>query len=192
MRRQEDHYTRLARQEGYPARSVYKLAEMQKRFGLIRRGDRILDVGASPGSWSLYLLRHCRPRIVAVDLVSLGIDPPKGDFTFIRGDVGDPSVRERIRESGPYGAVLSDAAPATTGHRTVDCARSYALVDAILDLAWAVLAPGGCFVAKVFQGGGERELLERARDGFESVRMFKPRACRKSSFETYLIGRRFT
>jgi len=181
----------MARRRGYPARSVYKLEEIQSRFKLIGRGDRVLDVGATPGSWSLYLLRECGARVVAVDIAPLGGTVRADNLLFIRGDVFDDEVADRIRAAGPYNAVLSDAAPSTTGSRTVDCARSYALVERVLELAPELLEPGGTVVAKVFQGGGERELLATIRSSFETARAFKPRASRKASFEIYLIGTGF-
>jgi len=185
-----DHWTLKARSEGYPARSVYKLAEMQEKFRLLKPGLRVLDIGAAPGSWSLWVLRFLKGSgfLTAVDLSPLGIKAPFGNFFFLQGDLYDPAVRSALAERGPYGLVLSDAAPSTSGDRTVDTGRSEALVEAVIGYADALLVPGGHLVAKLFQGGGERELLQSLRGRFETARGFKPRACRAESFETYLLG----
>ena len=107
---------------------------------------------------------------------------------MIEGDCFDPEVDRRIAEEAPYDLIMSDAAPATTGNRTVDCGRSFSLVEGILELTPRYLRPGGNFAAKIFQGGRERELLARMQAGFGSCRMIKPNACRNESFETFLIG----
>lgn len=185
-----DHWTLKAKAEGYPARSVYKLAEMQEKFKLLKPGIRVLDLGAAPGSWSLWVLRHLKGSgfLAAVDLSPLGMKPPFGNFLFLQGDLHDPAVRAALAERGPYGLILSDAAPSTTGNRTVDTGRSESLVEAVIEYADALLAPGGNLVAKLFQGGGERDLLAALKERFETARGFKPKACRSESFETYLIG----
>lgn len=185
-----DHWTLKAKSEGYPARSVYKLAEMQEKFRLLKPGTRVLDIGAAPGSWSLWVLRFLKGSgfLAAVDLSPLGMKPPFGNFFFLQGDLNDPAVRAALAERGPYGLILSDAAPSTTGDRTVDTGRSESLVEAVIDYADALLAPGGHLVVKLFQGGGERDLLQALRGRFETARGFKPKACRAESFETYLIG----
>jgi len=185
-----DHWTLKAKGEGYPARSVYKLAEMQDKFRLLKPGTRVLDIGAAPGSWSLWILRFLKGSglLAAVDLSPLGMTPPFGNFFFLQGDLYDPAVRQALAGPGPYGLILSDAAPSTTGNRTVDTGRSEALVEAVIDYADAFLAPGGHLAAKLFQGGGERDLLAALKGRFETARGFKPKACRAESFETYLIG----
>jgi 23S rRNA (uridine2552-2'-O)-methyltransferase len=185
-----DHWSLKARSEGYPARSVYKLAEIQEKFRLLKPRMRVLDIGAAPGSWSLWVLRFLKGSgfLAAVDLSPLGMKPPTDNFFFIKGDLYDPAVRATLAERGPYNLVLSDAAPSTTGDRTVDTSRSEAIVEAVIGYGDGLLAPGGCLVAKLFQGGGERELLSALRERFETARGFKPKACRSESFETYLIG----
>jgi len=223
-----DYWTLRAKKEGYPARSVYKLEEIVKKFGLLnglgsRRGTpersqtgagpAILDVGAAPGSWSLWLLRQMKGRgtLMAVDIQDLDIvsqieamdlhkatgtakvDEPIGaHFTFVKGSILDEPVRARLRELGPYNLVVSDAAPATSGNRLVDQARSEELVEAVIGLALEVLAPGGALVTKIFQGGEERRLLTELRAHFAQARAFKPQACRSESFETYLVATGFS
>ena len=222
-----DYWTLRAKKEGYPARSVYKLEEIVKKFGLLnglgsRRGTpersqtgagpAILDVGAAPGSWSLWLLRQMKGRgtLMAVDIQDLDIvsqieamdlhkatgtakvDEPIGaHFTFVKGSILDEPVRARLRELGPYNLVVSDAAPATSGNRLVDQARSEELVEAVIGLALGVLAQGGALVTKIFQGGEERRLLTELRAHFAQARAFKPQACRSESFETYLVATGF-
>ena len=190
-----DHYSLKAQKEGYPARSVYKLEEIQEKYAVLPRGGRILDIGASPGSWSLFILRNFLGSgfLAAVDLKPLGMQetPDPERFFFVQGDFFDPAVLGELKSRGPFDAVVSDAAPDTTGNRTVDTGRSASLVEGILALARELLVPGGTLTVKVFQGGEEQKLLARFRESFDAARMFKPRACRKDSFETYLIGTGF-
>lgn len=153
----------------------------------------ILDVGAAPGSWSLWLLRHMKGkgRLVAVDIQDLGIAPADQNFMFIKGSILDDSVRASLRNAGPFNLVVSDAAPSTSGNRLVDQARSEELVEAVMGLALDVLAPAGSLVMKIFQGGEEKRLISELRGHFEQARAFKPEACRAESFETYLVALHF-
>ncbi len=185
-----DFWAEKARKEGYPARSVYKLMEIDRKFGLVRPGARILDLGAAPGSWSLWALRRLGGEgfVAAVDLQNLAKSPPDANFLFVRGDLYDPEVRSRLLAAGPFGLVLSDAAPSTTGSRLVDQSASEAIVEAVIDYAEASLATGGALVAKIFQGGAEAGLLKRLRGRFAQAKGFKPEACRSESFETYLVA----
>jgi 23S rRNA (uridine2552-2'-O)-methyltransferase len=191
-RAQADHYTIRAKKEGYPARSVYKLEEIEEKIGILNPDLAVLDIGAAPGSWSLFISRWIKkkgkaPRIVAVDLKEMGA-PKKSGITCITGDAFAPGIRRELEELGPFGTVVSDAAPATTGNRLVDTGRSTALVESVMELAQSILEPGGNLVVKLFQGGDEQQLLARMKEQYQSARMLKPKACRKDSFETYLIG----
>ncbi len=202
-----DYWTLKAKKEGYPARSVFKLEEIVHKFALLKKGSspRILDVGAAPGSWSLWLLRNLAGRgsLLAVDLQDLAPElaaprvsalnaaapaSPATNFAFIKGDILAPQVRTEIVGRGPFDLVVSDAAPSTTGNRLVDQARSEELVEAVFSLALEVLAPGGSLVMKIFQGGDEKRLITQLKDHFATARGFKPEACRAESFETYLIA----
>lgn len=164
--------------------------EIQEKFRILSRGGRVLEVGASPGSWSIYALEAVAPTgmLVAVDLLPATISVRGGEYRFIEGDFRESQNRATIVEWGSYDTVLSDAAPNTTGSRGVDAACSSQLVEDILLLAGETLKSGGGLVAKIFTGDREGELLKIARRYFGTARMFKPKACRSGSFETYLIG----
>ncbi|MCL2382301.1 MAG: RlmE family RNA methyltransferase [Treponema sp.] len=199
--RKPDHLSLKAHKEGYPARSVYKLKEMDEKFGLLKPARRkaqapfkVLDLGAAPGSWSLYVLRKISPvSLVSVDLSPLSRQYDQGlfdrqDFVFMQGDFTAAEVRAAILSHGPYDLVLSDAAPATTGNRSVDTLRSLELAGTVLDYAGAALAEAGNVALKVFQGGDTGTLLKKMRGLFETGKSFKPQACRSESFETYYVG----
>lgn len=183
-----DHFALKAQREGYPARSVYKLKEIDERFLLIRPGKRVLDVGCSPGSWGLYVLRsYPMTPVVGVDIQDLGLDPPQ-HLSFYRLDIMSPEALAVLGPMAPFGTLMSDAAPNTSGHASVDVARSEALVEQVLFLARSLLEVGGNWVAKLFQGSGMQAIVKEARAVFETVRTFRPKAVRPESRETYLIG----
>lgn len=193
MYEKPDHYTLRAHKEGYPARSVYKLDEIQKKFRVLKPGMKVLDIGAAPGSWSLFILKTLKGdgNLLAVDLSPLdtaSFAHAGANFSFIQGDAFSPENLARFHEAGPFDLIVSDAAPATTGNRTVDTARSSALVEGVMDLAERLLGTGGNCVIKIFQGGDEGKFLRWMKNLFSEARAFKPEACRKNSFETYLIG----
>jgi len=195
-----DFWQQKARKEGYPARSVYKLKEIDEKFGLFkpqRAALRILDIGAAPGSWSLYVLRKFASGkqgfLAAADLSPLSREFDKGlfdgeNFFFIQGDITASEVRESILSKGPYSVIISDAAPSTTGNHTVDAARSLELAEAVIAYSESALATGGNLALKVFQGGDSDTLLKRMKPLFETAKSFKPQACRGESVETYFIG----
>ena len=186
-----DSYTLRARREGYPARSVYKLEEINKTHKLIKPGDTVLDVGAAPGSWTLFTHRELlkgKGRIVAVDLNPLNLDPVPPTVTAFVGDAFSKEIRAKLVENGPYDTIISDAAPMTTGNRTVDTTRSEWLAEQVVYLAQEQLRTGGNLVIKIFQGGGQEEVLKTMRGIFTKAKAFKPKACRDDSFEIYLIG----
>jgi 23S rRNA (uridine2552-2'-O)-methyltransferase len=190
VQRRSDHYTARAKSEGFPARSVFKLKEIQRKFNVLRPGRRVLEVGAAPGSWSMYVLEVLagRGRLTTVDLSPLVIGTATDNLTAITGDVFSPEVMARLAEGAPFDVILSDAAPSTTGNRIVDTLRSEALVEHVVELARSLLAPGGHLVVKIFQGSGQKRILEDLRGMFESGKAFKPQASRSESFETYYIG----
>jgi 23S rRNA (uridine2552-2'-O)-methyltransferase len=185
----QDHYTRQAKKDHYPARSVYKLQEIQKKFNLIRRGHRVLDLGCAPGSWLLYAAQLTGPEgcVVGVDLTPVTIGLP-GHARAVVGDV--LSLGEPLLPEGQTGfhVVLSDMAPATTGMKDVDAVRSYRLCEGALDVARQHLSPGGGFVCKLFQGNDFKAFSEAVRAEFRQQKTFKPQSCRKASREIYIIG----
>ena len=190
MRRKKDHYTKKAQASGYPARSVYKLEEIQRRFSVLSRGMTVLDIGASPGSWSMYAAKIIGPggRLVAVDLQPEHPIISGPEYTFVHGDIDDEAIRRAVESLGPFDCVLSDAAPATTGNRTVDVARSAAIVDSVLVICDALLKPRGNLVVKIFQGSDQQRILADVRARFSGARQFKPPASRKASFEVFCVG----
>lgn len=194
MKGEPDYYWRKSKQEGFPARSVFKLQEIQDKYRLIRQGDRVLDLGASPGSWSLYVLDLLAGKgsVTGADLnlPDKALAARRG-YTFIHGDFTAADVLAAILARGPYQVVMSDAAPSTTGSRVADTARSLELAHAVLDIAGRALAPGGNLVLKIFQGGGEKEVLDRMRASFATARAFKPKASRRDSMETYFVATGF-
>lgn len=188
-KRWSDHYTRRAKREKYPARSVYKLQEMQQRYKLIRKGDRVLDLGCSPGSWLLYAatLTTGSGRVVGIDAKPTTVSLP-GQVSFYKGDVAT-QVDDLIAQIGDkYQVVLSDMAPATTGQKDVDAARSYQLCLTALRFADALLQPGGNFVCKIFQGSEFAAFSKAVKNRFKTERIYKPRSSRKASSEIYIIG----
>ena len=186
-----DSYTQRAHKEGYPARSVYKLEEIQQTNHIIKPGDTVLDVGAAPGSWTLYthrMLLKGNGTIISVDLNPLSLNPVPPTVTAYVGDAFSKEIRAKLIFHGPYDAIISDAAPMTTGNRTVDTTRSEWLAEQVVILAEEQLKQHGNLVIKIFQGGGQQELLIKMRKMFKKAKTLKPKACRTDSFETYLIG----
>ena len=191
MKGKPDYYWRKSKEEGYPARSVFKLQEIQEKHHPIGRGSRVLDLGASPGSWSLYIM----DMLAGAGSVT-GVDLNPADrkllsrtgYRFVQGDFTDPGVLGQVRDNGPYDVVVSDAAPQTSGNRTLDTARSAELVRQVLVICRTCLKTGGSCVVKIFQGGEEREILGTMKEMFDSARAFKPKASRSDSMETYFIG----
>ncbi len=188
-RQLNDPYVRAAKQAGWRSRAAFKLIELDERFHLLRRGLRVLDLGAAPGGWTQVAAER-GARVVGLDL--LPMDPVPG-AVLIEGNFHDESVLPRLREAlgGPADLVLSDMAPNTTGHPATDHLRIVALAELALDFAVEILADGGGFVAKVLQGGSERTMMERLRRHFASVRHAKPPASRKESSELYVVAQGF-
>ena len=186
-----DFFTKKAHGEGYPARSVYKLEEINSTHRIIKPGDTVLDVGAAPGSWTLYTHRELikgKGKIVSCDLNPLSLDPVPPTVTEITGDAFSREIRARLVEEGPYDAIISDAAPMTTGNRIVDTTRSEYLAEQVVLLSEEQLKSHGNLVIKIFQGGGEQEVLKKMRTLFRKAKAFKPKASRDDSFEIFLIG----
>ncbi|RMH40041.1 MAG: RlmE family RNA methyltransferase [Deltaproteobacteria bacterium] len=196
-RARHDHYHQRARREGYAARSVFKLSEIDRRFGLLRPGARVLDLGCRPGSW----LQYCRQRgasaLVGVDRSPLDIDVPGA--RIVVGDVHAVEPAALLAELALAGApadarfdvVLSDMAPDTSGIRHADQARSEALFERALWIARHTLTRGGHFVGKLFQGPEFQRLVADCRASFDAVKMVKPKGSRQQSIEQYVVARGF-
>lgn len=190
---QTDHYARKAKKENFPARSVYKLKEIQEKFKLIKKGHKILDLGCAPGSWAKFAaeLAGNEGRVLGVDLQKVS-ERFAANTRVIIGDVLELAQKDKenlaeIIGTG-YHAVLSDMAPSTTGRKEVDAARSYYLCMAALTIAQKALEPDGCFVCKVFQGEDFEEFKADVAKTFDKHKIFKPQSCRKESKEIYIIG----
>jgi len=190
VRQLNDPYVQAAKQQGWRSRAAFKLIELDDRFHLIRRGARVVDLGAAPGGWTQVAARRGAAAVVGVDL--LPMDPIAG-ATLLQGDFTDPDMPARLSAllGGKADLVLSDMAPNTTGHAATDHLRIMALAEMALQFSVEVLAPGGAFVAKVFQGGSERGMLERMKRHFAVVRHAKPPASRKESSELYVVATGF-
>jgi 23S rRNA (uridine2552-2'-O)-methyltransferase len=195
-RQLNDPYVARSKREGYRSRAAYKLIEIDDRFGLLKPGRRVIDLGAAPGGWSQVAAARVGstaedPRVVAIDY--LDVDPIPG-VVVLKKDFLDRDAPELIR--GALGGakaeiVLSDMAAPTTGHRATDHLRIVALCEAAADFARDVLSPGGAFLAKVFRGGTENKLLADLKRDFAKVQHVKPPASRPDSPELYLLATGF-
>jgi len=188
--RKDAHYRR-ARAEGYRARSVYKLAELDRRWRLLRRGDAVIDLGAWPGAW-LQLARErvgAEGRVVGVDLAKIE-KLPAPNVAVVVGDVREPATAEAILErlGRPADVILSDLAPKLTGIRATDEARSHELNETTLALLPRLLAPGGRLVMKTFMSGDFEATLRATRARFDEVKTTRPDATRRGSSELYVLG----
>lgn len=196
QRQLNDPYVAKARNEGYRSRAAYKLLELDERYKLLRRGMRVVDLGAAPGGWSQVAAKAVgsteeNPLVIGLDY--LDMDPIPGVRLFKKDFSEDDAPELLITALGGHKAdlVLSDLAAPTTGHRATDHLRIVSLVEIAADFAVQVLAPGGTFVAKVLQGGTGNELLAHLKRNFATTLHAKPPASRADSAETYLIARGF-
>jgi 23S rRNA (uridine2552-2'-O)-methyltransferase len=192
QRQHSDPYVVEARRRGYRSRAAFKLIELDDRFRLLKPGARVVDLGAAPGGWTQVAVERVRPEtsrgaVVAIDLA--GLDPIGGSET-VAADIFDPELPELVRRhlGGPADVVLSDMAPSASGHAGADHLRIIGLAEAALELAEAVLAPGGSFVCKVWQGGSAPVLLAALKRRFAFVRHAKPPASRAGSAELYVVA----
>lgn len=190
-RQLNDPYVKRAHLEGWRARAAFKLIELDDRFHLLQGADRIVDLGAAPGSWTqVALKRRPKARIVGIDL--LEVEPIAG-FEFLQGDFLAEGMDNRLIEmlGGQADLVMSDMAANTVGHPPTDHLRTMALVEAAAHFATEVLKPGGTFIAKVLGGGAEGALVAELKRRFTTVKHAKPPASRKDSSETFLIATGF-
>jgi len=196
QRQLNDPYVEEAKRRGYRSRAAFKLAEIDDKHHLLRPGMIVVDLGAAPGGWSQIAAQRVqvmagKGRVIAVDLVEM--DPISGVIQLTL-DMTDPEAADRIGEAlGGHKAdiVLSDMHASATGHKSTDHLRIMALVEAALDLAEEILAPGGTFLGKVLQGGASKELVARLNRSFAKVRHIKPKASRAESAEMYVLATGF-
>jgi 23S rRNA (uridine2552-2'-O)-methyltransferase len=183
-----DRYTRAAKEAGFPARSVFKLEEIDRRVGLLRPGMRVLDLGAAPGSWSMYASQRIGPagKLLAVDLNPLTIALPR-QAVFEQGDA--LALGEGLLSRfAPYDVVLSDMAPKTTGSRVTDQTRSFELFMRALTVAKVQSAAGGSFVGKIFMSDDLAEARAEIRRHYDTERLIRPEGTRAASMEIFLLG----
>ncbi len=192
QRQLNDPFVKQAREAGYRARSVYKIIEIDDKLKAMKPGAIVVDLGSTPGSWTQVAVERVRPmsgkgRVIATDI--LPMDPIPG-ADFIQMDFTENDAPDRIFElldGRKVDVVLSDMAANTTGQKAIDHIRTIYLVELAWDFALQVLAPGGSFIAKVFQGGTEKTLLDQLKKNFTSVKHIKPKASRKESPELYVV-----
>jgi 23S rRNA (uridine2552-2'-O)-methyltransferase len=189
-RQLNDPYVQAAKTQGFRSRAAFKLLELDDKYQLITKGARVVDLGAAPGGWSQVALARGAAKVVGIDLLPI---IPVAGADLIEGDFMAEGMEARLIEllGGPADLVLSDMAPNTTGHVATDHIRIMALAGLALDFAVQVLVPGGGFVAKLFQGGAEREMLNTLKLRFRTVRHAKPPASRKDSKEMYVVATGF-
>ena len=191
-----DPYVARAKREGYRSRAAFKLAEIDDKFHLLKKGARVVDLGAAPGGWSEIAARRAGAsgHVIALDILDM---KPVAGVDFLQLDFLDATAPERLKEmlggknQGKADVVFSDMAANATGHRQTDHLRIMALAEAAAHFAREVLAPGGNFVCKVLQGGTETALLAELKRDFASVKHIKPPASRTGSAELYLLARGF-
>jgi 23S rRNA (uridine2552-2'-O)-methyltransferase len=189
-----DRFTTAAKSAGYPARSVFKLEEIDRRVRLLRPGQKVLDLGAAPGSWTLYAAQRVGRggHVLAADLKMLEIELPE-NVTFVQGDAlieegthGD--LPGAISAHAPYDVVLSDMAPNTSGNRFADQARSFELFMRALAVAKGSLRMGGSFVGKIFMGEDLPEARKALRRSFAEEKLIRPEGTRSVSYEIFVVG----
>ncbi|EFH11564.1 RlmE family RNA methyltransferase [Pseudoroseomonas cervicalis] len=188
-RQLNDPYVRAAKAAGWRSRAAFKLIELDEKYKLLKPGQRIVDLGAAPGGWTQVAVQRAgdRGKVVGLDLLPMDVI---AGATLLQGDFQDEAVEQAVLDAldGPADLVMSDMAPNTTGHNATDHLRILGLVELALDFADKVLVPGGAFIAKVFQGGTEREMLNRLKRDYATVRHAKPPASRKDSAEMYVVA----
>lgn len=187
--KRHDAFFKKAREQGFAARSIFKLEDIDRRFRLLHAGDRVLDLGCRPGSWMQYAVTVVGSHGSVIGLDREALPAPVPGSKVLIGDVYTITDADLLAGLPAYDVVLSDMAPDTTGIRSADQARSAALVEEALGRALRLLAPGGAFVAKIFQGPDVAVIRKRMAPRFSEVHLVKPEASRSSSTELYLVGK---
>ena len=185
-RQLNDPYVAAAKAKGYRSRAAFKLIELNDKFRFLKKGAKVLDLGAAPGGWS-QVAANAGAVVVAADVLEMEQIP---GVTFFQADLTDADVAAMLKQAldGPADVVLTDMAAPTTGHRATDHIRTITLAEIALEVALDTLRPGGAFVGKVFQGGSSNELLVRLKKAFREVKHVKPPASRQESVELYVVA----
>lgn len=190
-RARHDPFFKKAREAGYAARAVFKLEEIDKKVSLLRPGDRVLDLGCRPGSWMQYAVKRVGSHGVVIGIDRDPLPAAVPGARVLVADLYATTDAELLADQAAFDVVLSDMAPDTTGIRGTDQARSAALFEEALGRAERMLAPGGAFVGKIFQGPDVQPLRKRMEARFGQVRLLKPEGSRAESAEVYLVGKGF-
>jgi len=192
MKDVKDFYFFKAKKENYPARSIYKLEEIDKKYNLIKKGYKILDLGCAPGSWSKYCLEKVGSEgfVLGIDISDIKMSG-SDNFIFLKEDIFKLDIAKVKSITQKFDAVISDMAPATTGTREVDQARSLDLVKQAFAIAKQFLKKGGFFICKIFQGPDFNSYLKIIESDFEWLKIIKPASSRKESFEIFILGYKF-
>ncbi len=193
MRKVQDYYFKKAKKENYPARSVYKLEEAQKKYQFLKTGNIVLDLGCQPGSWSIYAAKIIGPQGLVV-----GVDLQKGkkisiakaaEIIWFYDDIMADDIVEKLQNiRNNYGTILSDIAPRTSGNKWVDQQQSLSLARRVLELAGKLLESDGNIYIKVFEGEDFKEFVDSVRKSFKTVKIFKPKSSRSESREVFVLG----
>ncbi|MBF0280777.1 MAG: RlmE family RNA methyltransferase [SAR324 cluster bacterium] len=188
MKQIKDHYFHKAKKDGYAARSAYKLEEMDRRQHLLKKKDRVLDLGCSPGSWLQYTARQVgsEGEVLGIDLSPVKINLPP-QVTVLQTDIFEIHFEDRFFHY--FDVILSDMAPKTTGIRTVDAQRAHHLCEHVAHLAVQLLKPGGTLLMKAFQGAPFEGLRKEIQEQFQQVKICKPKSSRQESVEIFLLGK---
>ena len=193
MRKVQDYYFKKAKKENYPARSVYKLEEAQKKYQFLKTGNIVLDLGCQPGSWSIYAAKIIGPQGLVV-----GVDLQKGkkisiakaaEIIWFYDDIMADDIVEKLQSIRKnYGTILSDIAPRTSGNKWVDQQQSLSLARRVLELVGKLLESDGNIYVKVFEGEDFKEFVDSVRKSFKTVKIFKPKSSRSESREVFVLG----
>ena len=196
MRKVQDYYFKKAKKENYPARSVYKLEEAQKKYRFLKTGDTVLDLGCQPGSWAIYTAQVVGPQglVVGVDLqegqkISIA---NAAEIVWLCDDIMSEDIVDKIQEIRKnFRIILSDVAPRTSGNKWVDQQQSLNLARCVLGLSEKLLVTGGNLYVKVFEGEDFKEFVDSVRKSFKKVKIVKPKSSRSESREVFILGLEF-
>jgi len=189
--RKNEFYTERAKKEGYPARAVYKLKEIDEKYKIIKKGDRVLDLGCAPGSWLLYISQKIgkKGKVLGIDIEEIKI-PLKENMVFLKEDIMNLDLLlKELKDK--YNVVVSDLAPKTSGIKSLDSRKSLELSEKAFELARKVLSKGGNFICKIFEGEFSDDFFKKVAKDFKSSKRFRPKSVIKGSKEFYIIAEGF-